>query len=241
MKVAITCIAKDEEHYIEEWVKYHLKLGFDDVFIYENDWRCSLNDSRVHKINFDGYGMQINAYNHFIQTYYTQYDWVAFFDVDEFLVLKKHKNVKDFIQDYGANSCIGINWAMFGNNGLSFDGNYSVLNRFTKRKESSWNNIKCIIKMDPSIRYGVHDPFNASVADTNGKIFRGAINENGPIDVAQLNHYFCKTWEEWILKKEKGSGHLTPDHPSFYRPDSDFHRHNTNEVEDTLALEFYLS
>ena len=28
------------------------------------------------------------------------YDWVAFFDVDEFLVLKKHKNIKDFIEVY---------------------------------------------------------------------------------------------------------------------------------------------
>ena len=33
-KVALVAIAKDEDHYIEEWIRYHLKLGFDHVIIY---------------------------------------------------------------------------------------------------------------------------------------------------------------------------------------------------------------
>ena len=42
MKIALVCIAKNEDDYIEEWVNYHLKLGFSKIFIYENNWRCVL-------------------------------------------------------------------------------------------------------------------------------------------------------------------------------------------------------
>lgn len=34
MKSAIVCIAKNEDHYIDEWIKYHLKLGFAKIFVY---------------------------------------------------------------------------------------------------------------------------------------------------------------------------------------------------------------
>lgn len=34
MKTALVCIAKNEDHYIDEWLKYYLKLGFADIFIF---------------------------------------------------------------------------------------------------------------------------------------------------------------------------------------------------------------
>jgi len=38
MTTALVCIAKNEDHYIEEWIAYHLKLGFDHIFIYAYNW-----------------------------------------------------------------------------------------------------------------------------------------------------------------------------------------------------------
>ena len=43
MKTALVCIAKEEDNYIDEWIKYHLKLGFNDIFVYQNDWRYAGN------------------------------------------------------------------------------------------------------------------------------------------------------------------------------------------------------
>ena len=34
MTKALAAIAKDEDAYIQEWIGYHLKLGFDDIFVY---------------------------------------------------------------------------------------------------------------------------------------------------------------------------------------------------------------
>jgi hypothetical protein len=242
MKVALACIAKDEDNYIEEWLKYNFKLGFDDIFIYQNNWRCNIEMDNLHKIDFDGYGIQTPAYNNFLQTYHDRYDWVAFFDVDEFLVLKKHKNIKDFMEEYSNHDAIGINWVLFGDNGLTFDGDYSVLSRFTKRENAVNVHIKCIVKADKNIQYSVHNPTNCRIVTTDHNTIIGPFNENGKDDVAQLNHYFCKTREEWKFKRLRGGGYLFhPDHPDFYRPDSTFDAHNFNDVEDTTALNFYLS
>ncbi len=34
MDISLVCIAKDEDHYIDEWLDYHLKLGFTRVVVY---------------------------------------------------------------------------------------------------------------------------------------------------------------------------------------------------------------
>ena len=253
MRVALTCIAKNEDNYIEEWIDYNFKLGFDDIFIYQNNWRCNLEKPNLHKIEFDGryikkengeFSVQVSAHNNFIQNYNKHYDWVAFFDIDEFLVLKKHKNVKDFILDYKEAHAIGINWVFFGDNGLSFDGEYSLLKRFTKRSRVADGRVKCILKMNKDIHYLVHNPENCEITDTHYNKFFGVVNPNKKIDIAQINHYYCKTWDEWIKKKEKFMSNESMDgwyiNHGYKNKDLHFYESNINQIEDTLALDFYL-
>ena len=37
MNTAICCIAKYENRYLKEWVDYHMELGFDQIFIFDNN------------------------------------------------------------------------------------------------------------------------------------------------------------------------------------------------------------
>lgn len=61
MKKAIICIAKNEDLYIDEWIQYHLKIGFDRVFVYQNNWRYigdkNVYADKVEWIDFDGESM----------------------------------------------------------------------------------------------------------------------------------------------------------------------------------------
>ena len=237
MKVALVCIAKNEDRYIQEWVTYNKKLGFDKIFIYQNDWRCSIEDNSIVKIEFDGENKQREAYSHFIKNNLNDYDWVAFFDVDEFLVLKKHNNIKDFISDYSEFPCIGINWVLFGDNGHTTLGEeVSVLTRFTKCQNSINPHIKSIIKLPNKFTMDIHNPLNIKITDTNYKTFTGPVNNQGDNNIAQLNHYFCKTKEEFIDKCNRGRADMFI--KGNMRPMSDFDRHNFNEVEDLTALNF---
>ena len=42
-EASIVCIAKNEESFINEWIYYHIKLGFSKIIIYDNSDNYSLN------------------------------------------------------------------------------------------------------------------------------------------------------------------------------------------------------
>jgi hypothetical protein len=231
-KIALVCVAKNEDNYIQEWLLYHKKLGFNQIFIYQNDWRTSLQFDFITKIEFDGNQKQLESYNHFLKNYGPNYDWAAFFDVDEFLVLKKHPNVTEFVNTYSNYNGIGINWVLFGdNNQPNPIKEYSLINRFTKRKEQPSNHIKSIVKIKKCPKMFVHHP-DCKIVDTNFNQFYGVFNN--PLDnVAQLNHYFCKTKIEFLEKIKRGRADSED-----IRKLNEFDVNNFNEVDDLTAYNF---
>jgi hypothetical protein len=238
MKTALVCIAKNEDHYINEWVNYHLKIGFDNIFIYQNDWECSIDNPKVTKIIFNGDSKQIPAYNDFIQRYKSDYDWVAFFDVDEFLVLKKHNNINEFLIGYNQYPGVGVNWVMFGNNNLeSVTDDYSLIKRFTKRQIGVDPHIKTILNLRHSrnVSMSVHNP-NKPIVDSHLNEIDGPFNSKGNDEIIQLNHYFCKTKEEFKLKCERGRSDLK----THMRTMGEYEPSNKNECDDLTALNFLL-
>lgn len=208
MKTALVCIAKNEDNYIEEWIDYHTKLEFDHIFVYANDWEYSSNNSNVTVININGRIQQTNAYNHFKKNLSGNFNWAAFFDVDEFLVLNKHNNLKEFLSDYSDCNAIGINWAIFGNNGHEKveDEEYSVLKRFTKRSDESFGpnrHIKSIVRLPCNHFQDVHD-IHGTWFNLNKEPRTSAYNQPVDWSIAQLNHYFTKSTGEFIAKCNRG-------------------------------------
>jgi hypothetical protein len=79
----------------------------------------------------------------------------------------------------------------------------------------------------------VHNPLYILTCDTNNKTFIGPFNNLGDDNIAQLNHYFCKTEEEFVEKCEKGRADTENK-----RTIKEFEPHNFNEVEDLTAMNF---
>jgi len=76
IKCVLVCIAKDELLYIEEFLQYHLKLGFREIIVYDNSDNNELHKYSkdiIHVIHFPGPCKQIAAYNHFIQNFKNRY------------------------------------------------------------------------------------------------------------------------------------------------------------------------
>jgi len=219
MKVALVCIAKDEDNYIQEWIEYHLKLGFDNVFVYANNWDYKNDNNKVKVIRWDGEQVQDKAYKHFFENYNQTYQYAAMFDVDEFLVLKKHDNVKNFIEDYICSpGGIAINWVFFGTpehknrEPKTINNEYSPLKRFTHRGPIN-HHIKTICRLPNPNSISKHNSINhvhwpiQLINDTSGNLWGGTLHPNmskASIEVAQLNHYWTKSWEEWVFKVNKG-------------------------------------
>lgn len=203
MKIALVCIAKDEDYYLDEWIDYNYKLGFDHIFLYENDWRSNIEKDFLTKIPFDGKNLQLNAYNSFIQNN-KDYDWVAFIDCDEFITLKKHNNIKDFIKEYNNSNGIGLNWYFFGSNDKIKREENSLLKQFKYRSDVVDQHIKVIMNLNNNFRMTLPHNANILVNDTNGKKISGPFNINGPTDVAYINHYRNKTYEDYEIRCKRG-------------------------------------
>jgi hypothetical protein len=234
VKIALVCVAKNEDNYIDEWLNYYNKLGFDHIFMYQNNWRCKSDYPFLTKIECDGYNIQTMAYNHFIENNIGIYSHAAFFDIDEFLVLKKHTDIKEFLKNYEEYDSLGINWIFFGDNGLLYpDEDKSLIKRFTKRGKID-RHIKTITKIKKNLYMNIHN-INGNWNDLDGNIHSGPFNYNGNNNIAQINHYQCKTFPEFIEKVNRGYA-CTDKH---VRQDiGDFDKHNQNEIEDLDAYNF---
>ena len=108
MKTALVAIGRRENQYAREWVQHHLAQGFDHIYIYDNNhdgedrFDTVLGDFVAETGNSAPAGFpsgnpvtiipyrnrnsaQRDAYNDAYARFGQNYDWLAFFDFDEFL------------------------------------------------------------------------------------------------------------------------------------------------------------
>lgn len=216
-KIALVCIAKDEDNYIEEWLNYHLKMGFDKVYVYCNDWSWEVPKKygdKVIAIPFNGLKKQVASYDNFLELYRDKYNFAAFIDVDEFIVLKQAENIKQAMYNYRDVACLRLPIRTFGNNGLDkvVSNNYAVIDRFTKARTVYESIGKYIINLDLISRSQkfVDENWFGHLPCTNPSrttVWNGYYNyfindEGGNNEPIELNHYITKTWEEYITRKK---------------------------------------
>lgn len=268
----IVCIAKLESNYIVEFVNYHLKLGFNYIFLYDNEdkptYESILENYKDNVIvthlpgkNYEG-GAQYESLRHFVTNYMklSIITHVIHIDIDEFIVLKKHKNIKDFVSEYIKTPdnnirCggIGINWRFFGSNGHSNNWNIPNTIRFTMCERKINPHIKTLFNKEVFKKYlDCHsievNNKNYPIKSTNGDVVIGPVNNSPTNDVIQLNHYKCKTLPEFKFIRKRLRADLKNDEEhgvkykeSYRYIEETFRNYDLNETEDLTAYTFYNS
>jgi cellulose synthase/poly-beta-1,6-N-acetylglucosamine synthase-like glycosyltransferase len=236
IKVCVITVAKNENEWIEEWIKYHFNLGFDRIIIIDNNSeenKTIYDDDRVEiipeRIQFgDNWGMgggtQPQLLNKALDVVKSEkIDYCASIDVDEFIELRKHNNIKEFIYDevYKSGKNIAeVLWEYYDDNDIIYekDTKKSVLETYT-RKASKYGDInrKSIFKVyDETFFDGVHFP--SSSLFEKGLYFTNHTDTN----VAVIRHYRTKCLETYIRNKvknnrcNKGFNGIIKDIISFY-------------------------
>lgn len=257
MKVAIVCIAKLEYYYIEEFVKYHLLLGFDKIYIYDNedvpiyhkilkDYLKYLKIIHIPGNNYEK-GVQYQALDHFINNfmYKDNLTHIAHIDCDEYIVLKKHKQIKDFIIEYIKDDCagIGMNWRFFGSNGLQKYDKRPILERFTKCSRLGDQHIKTLFEVNKFLNFNDCHSINPKkkfkIKNTKGEVIIGPYNTKIDLSVIQLNHYKCKTLQEFKFIRQRGNAEFNRINQPLENIINNFKLYDVNEVEDLTAYNFY--
>ena len=131
-------------------IDYHLAIGFEKIVIYDNSdefelkpWFNKRNSTStgsaatVEIEHFPGAGKQMAAAAHCGRRGISQ-SWIAFFDLDEFLVLKHHRYISELMKtlsdDVGG---LAVNWYLFDYNDQIEYRDLPLTKRFTRRDPSS--------------------------------------------------------------------------------------------------------
>lgn len=254
LKSTICVIVKNEGPYLLEWIAHHSALGFDNIMIYDNN---STDGSDVILQRLDRAGVisyrhwplgkaespQITAYKNALPRMIT--DWVLFLDADEFLVLHKHKTVNEFLATFDNRpevTTIGVNWRIFGDSHLAtYDGRL-IRERLEWASEKDFGpniHIKSFSRLN-----ALGSLVNMHMCETTGQkvlpsgepfeVPSWGLSSKVEFEVAQVNHYYAKTYEEYQTKKARGSSDMTEGDERKYLQyhDEAFHGHNRNDVID---------
>jgi len=229
LKVCLCTIGKKENLYASEFVEHYKKIGYDKIFIYDNNnigdekfedvLSKQISNNFVEIINYRGYrgkrqSPQLDAFIDCYEKNKNNYDWLSFFDFDEFLELNKSRNNKKFKKC--AN--IKINWLMFSDNNLLYYENIPLQKRFTTPLYHDYANIiiKSTIKGNLKFNYwrsmdNPHSSHNYLTAcNSMGNITDSTTFYSSPSnhEYSYLKHYPTKTIEEYCNKIKKGRADL---------------------------------
>ena len=255
MKTGICAIMKNEDFYADEWIDYHLKLGIDQIVIFQNNWRYPQDgkhreDFHVHWYVQDGEVQQLPAYNRFLQSQslsVEQLDWCAFIDADEYICIKdSQKSLKDILEQFSDVASIAVNWRLFGDSGLAFNGKRDVVTRFTKCEKTLNRHVKQIINLKFMRDHGFMDKImmvnphcgNWAACSLLRKSVIGPFNYDqlDKDNALELNHYAVKTWDECLEKCNRGRA----DYSVKRDAQQFFNEHNKNDIENSVAKDFYV-
>jgi hypothetical protein len=220
--IALCGIVKNEIRSVVEWLAHYKALGFTDFVIYDNESTDgtdevlqALDDAgeliRLEWPHAVGDRPQRLAYEHMRKN--SAVDWIAFFDVDEFLLLRQDDTIADFLRRFDDSvNAIAINWLAFNSGGQKRYRPAPVIERFTEclPRAARYNrSMKSMGRREKLASTGIHrlavsegryvTPSGKDAQFVTGQIMRGH-----DAKVATLHHYLVKSMEEFQEKRNRG-------------------------------------
>ena len=229
MRVVVCALAKNEHLYINEWVNHYAKLGFDKIYLYDNDdIKCKKyigdyidNKDLVEIIDIRGQvrpNLQHDVYTEFYNTH--TFDYCLFCDIDEFLV--GINDIHEFLKDKTIEQ-IRIRWRLFGDDELiERDMKKPVMETFTRQVTQAYKrNLKGQCRLPHQgkaiVKGGlenvvIQSPHFASYG-TRGVVLPSELPSGKPCwsmvtitedytdEKVYLNHYMTKSLKEFLDQK----------------------------------------
>ena len=220
LQLGVVAILRNEAPYLEEWLAYHHALGVQHFFVYDNGsddelaevietW---LNHGLVTLVHWPLPGGQIDAYSHAVRFFGPSVEWLAFVDVDEFVVPLVDDDIPTLLARWPEAADVRMPRVDFGFSGHRTPPEALTIEAFTGvadvfgRDPAKPPRVKTVLRSRSVSAMGIH---TASVADI-------AVSADGrPVPhetigaachaFVQLNHYYTRSFEEFEAKRFRGS------------------------------------
>lgn len=266
--IAIAAILRNEADHVGEWAAFHHRAGVRHFLIYDNGstdgtpealrrvlpsgaltvlpWNQVFSDARMGREMHN----QVMAYAHAASNFGQDFRWMAFIDVDEFLIPKSADCLEAALAHLGDCPNLSLPWHMFGRSGHAERPVGGVLANYTRRAADPMSDtrgiraFKCLADPCRLTALGVH------ALETDGR--DGTCNDRGErateatrrkpgfysVDHVQLNHYYTRSEAELSAKIARG--------PNLRAKSGEYGRKvrrtvqniEADEVEDRAALDY---
>ena len=270
IKVCLCIMGKEENSYAKEYINHYKKLGYNHIFLYDNNningekfedvLKDELEKGFISIINFRGKkgkigkkgGIQLEIYYDCYEKNNKNYDWLSFFDFDEFLELNpKNQSIQNFLSNKRYEKCqnIKINFLYFSDNELLYYDNRSVQERFTSPlynhpfnnivkstvrgglKENYWKKSFCA--HSSAMRY-------ISCNSSGNRVSHSSFNIT-PFNhtYAFLKHYYTKSVQEYCHKTERGEAFYPNIKFNYFRKKQRIDRYFQYNIKTKEKLELF--
>lgn len=232
---AVIMVIKHENRYLKEWIDWHLDIGFDHIYLYDNgieekvtEITSAYSDEVRGKITVIDWcehheHLQQNAYEHFMENFKQDVRWGIFIDSDEFVRFTDNTltKVNDFLKNYEDYTEIWGYEVEYDANGQETYEDKPVRERFTRqtdvREGFYWKNF-----VQPNRISGWLMHYAQYNSDKHF-LFK---NESKNQDLFVIDHYYTKSWEEWQWKiKDRGGAD-----PKYHKELKEFFVYNPDMV-----------
>ncbi|HMQ91852.1 MAG TPA: glycosyltransferase family 92 protein [Amaricoccus sp.] len=266
--LAIAAIVRNEERHIGEWAAFHAAAGVRRYIVYDNGctdgtlavlrgtlpaealailpWDQVFRDARMGREIHN----QALAYAHAARNFGRDLRWMAFIDIDEFLVPRQARSLNDALAHLEGCRSIALPWHMFGRSGHVEPPEGGVVANYLRRAADPMSEARGIRAfkyiVDPchltAVRIHAMET-DGSAAACNDLGLRAAEGERGRREFysaahVQLNHYYTRSESELAAKIARG--------PNLRDKSGEYARKvrrtvaniEAEEVEDRAALDF---
>jgi len=225
-RVCMCAIAKEENKYIKEFVDHYKNYDIDKIYIFDNNniggerfedvIQDYIDSGFVELVNYRGVTQpQMPAYNDCYRKYNKFYDWLIYFDIDEFIYLKDFKSFKTFLNDKRFDKCnrVQFNFIFYTDNNQLYYEDKPLKERFTEREPSARGKKRGGDQpIKSALRGNMRDVkiYCPHVLDRNTRSCDGFGNRrrlylhmmhNSDYEYYYLIHYAWKSTEEFIQNK----------------------------------------
>jgi hypothetical protein len=229
-------ILKDEAPNMAEWLCHHMAIGVDHFFLYDNGSTDDLHEvlkpyadhGIVTTVYFPMRGLQRDANNHVVRFFGATTEWLAYVDIDEFLVPEQDEPIGAILARYGDAEQVLVSRKEFCYGGHRTPPGGLVTEAYREvsvdvpRVGTSAILAKPIIRPAGVARVGIHNAttvhgrtVNTASQPTSEE---ATVIEDPSYANLQMNHYYTKSWQEFQAKRTRAT---TSTH-SFQLPDVPF-------------------